>query len=256
MVYLIVDGVYEAMRRLGQVRDGILVAWGILEDGRRLLIHLEVGNRESYESCVGFLRGLKARGLPDPILVTSDGAPGMIRAIDEVFNQSLRQRCLVHKKANVLAKVPETEKAEVGAHSNAVVNPPYPKIARTLADEFAAKYQGALPTAVRCFLDDLEACLAHLRCLEIHRKAIRTTNVMERAFKELRRRTKVIPRFFKERTCLKLAFAELVRVGQRGRRVPMSEIELRQLQLLGGELHEERRAATPRRTSSDSTRVA
>lgn len=256
IVYLIVDGVYEAMRRLGQVRDGILVAWGILEDGRRVLIHLEVGNRESYESCVGFLRGLKARGLPDPVLATSDGAPGMVRALDEVFCHSLRQRCLVHKKANVLAKVPETEKAEVGSFLNAIYNAPNQTIARTLADEFATKYQGNLPTAVRCFLDDLEACLAHLRCPEVHRKAIRTTNVIERAFEELRRRTKVIPRFFNERSCLKLAFAELVRAGQRARRVRMSEIELRQLQLLRSELYEERRAATPRRTSSDSTRVA
>lgn len=256
IVYLIVDGVYEAMRRLGQVRDGILVAWGILEDGRRVLIHLEVGNRESYESCVGFLRELKARGLRDPVLVTSDGAPGMVRAIDEVFYLSLRQRCLVHKKVNVLAKVPESEKAEVGSFLNAVYNAPNPKIARTLADEFAAKYEGVLPTAVRCFLDDLEACLAHLRCPEVHRKAIRTTNVIERAFEELRRRTKVIPRFFNERSCLKLAFAELVRVGQRARRIRMSEIELRQLQLLRSELDEERRAATPRRTPSDSHRVA
>ena len=76
IVYLVVDGVYEAMRRLGQVRDGILVAWGILEDGQRVLIHMEVGNRESYESCLGFLRGLKARGLRDPVLVTSDGWGG------------------------------------------------------------------------------------------------------------------------------------------------------------------------------------
>lgn len=256
VVYLIVDGVYEAMRRLGQVRDGLLVAWGILEDGRRALIHLEVGNRESYESCVGFLRGLKARGLRDPVLVTSDGAPGMVRAIDEVFRLSLRQRCLVHKKANVLAKVPEGEKAEVGSFLNAIYNAPNQAIARMLADEFAAKYQGSLPTAVRCFLDDLEACLAHLRCPEVHRRAIRTTNVIERAFEELRRRTKVIPRFFNERSCLKLAFAELVRVGQRARRVRMSEIELRQLQLLRSELHEERRAAAPRRPSSDTTRVA
>jgi putative transposase len=256
VVYLVVDGVYEAMRRFGQVKDGILVAWGILEDGRRMLIHLEVGNRESYESCLGFLRGLKARGLRDPVLVTSDGAPGMIRAIDEMFPYSLRQRCLVHKKRNVLAKVPESEQAEVGAFVTAVYQAPTLEMARTLADQFVAKYQGTVPSAVRVFLDDLQACLAHLRCPEIHRKAIRTTNVIERAFGELRRRTKVIPRFFTERSCLKLAFAELVRVGQRARRLKMSEIELRQLQMLRSELEGERRVATHRRSSSDSKQVA
>jgi putative transposase len=59
LAYLIVDGVYEAMRRVGNVRDGILVAWGILEDGRRVLLHLELGRRESYESCLAFLRGMQ-----------------------------------------------------------------------------------------------------------------------------------------------------------------------------------------------------
>jgi transposase-like protein len=256
LVYLVVDGVYEAMRRLGQVRDGILVARGILEDGRRLLIHLEVGNRESYESCLGFLRGLKARGLRDPVLVVSDGAPGMIRAIDDVFSGSLRQRCLVHKKSNVLAKVPESERAEVGSFLTAVYNAPTQEVARALAEQFAAKYEGQLPSAVRVFLDDLEACLAHLRCPEIHRKAIRTTNVIERAFEELRRRTKTIPRFFNERSCLKLAFAELVRVGQRSRRLRMSEFELRQLKLLRSELAEERRAATPNSSLQKDHRIA
>lgn len=256
VVYLVVDGVYEAMRRLGNVKDGILVAWGILEDGRRMLIHLEVGNRESYDSCLSFLRGMKARGLRDPVLVTSDGAPGLIRAIDEVFRGSLRQRCLVHKKRNVLAKVPESEQAEVGTFVTAVYQAPTLEVARSLADQFAEKYQGTVPSAVRVFLDDLEACLAHLRCPEVHRKAIRTTNVIERAFEELRRRTKVIPRFFTERSCLKLAFAELVRVGQRARRIKMSEIELRQLQVLRTELAEERGTATPKRTSSKTTRVA
>jgi transposase-like protein len=240
LVYLVVDGVYEAMRRYGHTRDGVLVAWGILEDGRRLLIHLEVGNRESYESCREFLRGMVARGLRAPVLATSDGAPGMIRALEEVFSTALRQRCLFHKKQNVLAKVPETDKAEVLGFLNAVYLAPTPDMARTLAKELVAKYEHTLPSAVRCFLEDLEASLAYLRCPEVHRKAIRTTNVIERAFEELRRRTKVIPRFFDERSCLKLAFAELVRTGQRSRRVRMSEIELKQLEILRRQIAEEK----------------
>jgi len=248
LVYLVVDGVYEAMRRYGNTRDGLLVAWGILEDGRRLLIHLEVGNRESYESCLGFLRGMMARGLRAPVLVTSDGAAGMIRALDEVFPTTLRQRCLFHKKQNVLAKVPESEQAEVLAFLNAVYLAPTPDVARTLAKEFLTKYERTLPSAVRCFLDDFEASIAYLRCPEVHRKAIRTTNVIERAFEELRRRTKVIPRFFDERSCLKLAFADLVRAGQRSRRVRMSEIEIKQLEFLRKQLLEER--AQPVRPSA------
>lgn len=250
LVYLIVDGVYEAMRRVGNVRDGILVAWGILEDGRRVLLHLELGRRESYESCLAFLRGMQERGLKVPVLVVSDGAPGMIRAIEEVYPESLRQRCLVHKKLNILAKVPESEHAEVRGFLTAVYQAPNPELARTLANEFVARYEKHCPSAVRCFLDDLEACLAHLRCPEVHRKAVRTTNIIERSFVELRRRTKVIPRFFDEKSCLKLAFAELVRAGQRTRRVKMSEIELRQLTMLREQLRKER--AQPSRPAAAS----
>lgn len=250
VVYLIVDGVYEAMRRLGHVRDGILVAWGILEDGRRALVHLELGNRESYDSCLSFLRGLKRRGLAEPLLVVSDGAPGLVRAIEEAFPFSLRQRCLAHKKRNVLAKVPEPDQASVGAFLSAIYHAPNPEIARALADQFVEKYQHPLPTAVKTFLDDLEACLAQLRCPEVHRKAIRTTNVIERAFEELRRRTKVIPRFFDEKSCLKLAYAELIRAGQRSRRVRMSDIELRQIKLLRDEIAEERGPARRTRKSA------
>lgn len=191
------------------------MAWGILEDGRRLLLHLELGRRESYESCSAFLRGMQQRGLRVPVLVASDGAAGMVRAIDELFPESLRQRCLVHKKMNVLAKVPESEHAQVRGFLDAVYLAPNPELARTLANEFTTTHHRLYPSAVKCFLDDLEACLAHLRCPEVHRKAIRTTNVIERAFGELRRRTKVIPRFFTEKSCLKLAYAELVRAGQR-----------------------------------------
>lgn len=236
LVYLIVDGVYEAMRRVGNTRDGLLVAWGILENGQRALLHVEVGSRESRDSCLAFLRGMVARGLRAPLLSVSDGAPGMISALQEVFPDSLRQRCLFHKKQNILAKVPMDQQTEILTFLSAIYNAPTMEVAQSLAKEFVSKYERIYPTAISCFLDDLDACLVHLKCPEAHRKAIRTTNVIERAFEELRRRTKVIPRFFDERSCLKLAFAELVRAGQRARRVRMSDIELRQIAILRKDL--------------------
>jgi len=120
-----------ALYRNGYERGRLMVGQGPIEV-----------SRPQIRSCLGFLRGMKARGLQDPVLVTSDGAPGMIRAIDEVFRGSLRQRCLVHKKRNILAKVPESEQAEVGAFVTGVHQAPTPGIARHLADQFAEKYQG------------------------------------------------------------------------------------------------------------------
>jgi len=89
---------------------------------------------------------------------------------------------------------------------------------------------------MRSFADDLDACLAHLRCPLAHHKAIRTTNLLERAFQESRRRTKVIPHFFTEKACLKLVFSSLWQASQRWRRVKMTDLERQQLTRLRREL--------------------
>jgi transposase-like protein len=74
----------------------VLVAWGITAAGKPVFLGLEPGSAESTDAWVGFFRGLKARDLRDPLLVISDGGPGLISAIDVVFDRSLRQRCVVH----------------------------------------------------------------------------------------------------------------------------------------------------------------
>jgi len=86
------------------------------------------------------------------------------------------------------------------------------------------------------FMDDWEASIAYLRCPSAHHKYIRTTNLLERSFLEERRRTKVIPRFFSEKSCLKLVFATLWQASQRWRRVKMTEFERQQLRRLRSEL--------------------
>jgi transposase-like protein len=89
---------------------------------------------------------------------------------------------------------------------------------------------------MKSFADDLEASLAQLRLPVAHRKYARTTNLIERSFVEERRRTKVIPRFFTERSCLKLAFGALERAARRWQRVTITELEQRQLEILRKEL--------------------
>jgi len=107
VIYLFVDGVYESLRRQGGPKEALLCAWGICADGRRVPLALALGNRESYAGWLEFLRGMVARGLPPPLTMTSDGAPGMLRALDEVFPQSVRIRCWMHKMQNVLGKLPK-----------------------------------------------------------------------------------------------------------------------------------------------------
>jgi len=236
VIYLFVDGVYESLRRQGGPKEALLCAWGICADGRRVPLHLALGNRESYEGWLEFLRDMVARGLPVPLTMTSDGAPGMLRALDEVFPKSVRIRCWMHKMQNVLGKLPEAAREEVKAQLQAVRDAPTLEEGRAKATQVIEMYEREYPAAMKSFADDLEASLAHLRVPVAHRKFVRTTNLIERAFEEQRRRTKVIPRFFHERSCLKLAFAALDRAARGWQRIHISESEQRQLAALRREL--------------------
>lgn len=234
--YLFLDAVYESLREQAGLKEGILAAWGICNDGRKVLLHLTLGNKESYENWLDFLRDMVRRGLRAPVQVTTDGAPGLIRAVGEVFPKSLRQRCLAHKSRNVLDKVPDSARAEVKAMIQAAYYAPNQEVARMVATQVLEAYGDKYPSAMKSFQDDWEACIAYLRCPAVHHKRIRTTNLLERSFLEQRRRTKVIPRFFTEKSCLKLVFATLWRTSERWRGVKMSEFERQQLKLLRKEL--------------------
>jgi putative transposase len=236
LVYLFVDGIVERLH-LGQPREAVLAAWGILADGQKALLHLAPGTKEDTASCREFFHDLRRRGLPDPLLVVSDGAPGVIRAIEECFPRSLRQRCLAHKMRNLQSKVPEDVWPEFKARASACYQAASPVLARLLRDDIAATYATDLPAAMACLDDDFEACITQLKFPLAHRRAIRTTNLLERLFGEERRRTKVIPHAFGERALLKLMYAAVIRAAERWRGLRMSEFELRQLKAMRDELN-------------------
>jgi len=238
IVYLFVDGVAERLH-LGQRREAVLAAWGIDEHGNKHLLGLLPGTKEDTASCRDFLRDLKARGLIDPIMVITDGAPGLIRATEEVFVRSLRQRCLAHKMRNLESKVPEERSREVLPMARAAYQAPSPALARLAAQEFSKTWAREMPAAVACFEDDFEACITHLRLPIAHRRVTRTTNLLERLFGEERRRTKTIPHAFGERAVMKLMYAALIRASQTWRGVTITEFERRQLQILRAELDEQ-----------------
>jgi putative transposase len=162
----------------------VLAAWGIARDGRKVLLHLMAGSREDVETVRAFFQDLRARGLNDPLLVVTDGAPGIIRAAEECFPRATRQRCLVHRMRNLVVKVPEPAWPEFKERVRACYQAPSRAIARELRDGLVADYARELPNAVTCFEDDFEACIAHLRFPVTHRRALRTTNLLERLFLE------------------------------------------------------------------------
>ena len=251
VIYLFVDGIAERLH-LGQPREAVLAAWGITQSGHKVLLGLAPGTKEDTVSCREFLRDLKARRLPDPLLVVSDGAPGLIRAVEEVFPRSLRQRCLAHKIRNLEAKVPAEWWREVKARAGVAYQAASPLLAEFAKEEFVKRFERELPSATSCFLDDFSACIAQLRLPIAHRRAIRTTNLLERLFGEERRRTKVIPHAFGERAVLELMYASLIRASQTWRRVVISEFELRQIEELKTDLDNEFKQRTASAVSTAS----
>jgi len=234
--YLFLDAVYESLRRMGNVKEALLCAWGICRDGRKVMLHLALGNKESTTAWRGFVRDMQRRGLPTPTLITSDGAPARIAVIEELYADSLRQRCLMHKTRNILDKVPQAQQPQVKRAVQAIWHAPNRATADLLVQDFIAQHGQELPSATACLQDDLEACLSFLRCPAWHHKRIRTTNLIERAFEEQRRRTKTIPRFWDEKSCLKLVFATLMQTSERWQNVRMSEVEVAMLKQLRQEI--------------------
>ena len=245
VAYLFIDGIAERLRP-GQRREAGLAAWGIGEDGRKSLLGLMAGSKEDVETVRAFFQDLRARGLGDPLLVVSDGAPGIIRAIEECFPRSARQRCLAHRMRNLAAKVsadpwpvPGSESPGIKARVTACYQAPSRAIARQLAAGLRADYANVLPSALACFEDDFEACIAHLRLPVTHRRFARTTNLLERPFVEERRRLKIIPNGFGEKPVLKLLFGALIRAAERWRCLRFTEFELRQIAAVRKELDNE-----------------
>ena len=233
--YLFCDGIYESLRRHG-AKEAVLVAWCIDSDGRKHLLHLGVGNRESEADWTEFFRHMVRRGLRQPTSVTSDGASGLINAIKAVFGDSIRVRCWFHRLSNIRAKLPDDAAPEVIAEVRAIRDAPTLDAARAQADRVVNRYRREFPAAVTCLTDDLEGLLAVHRVPVRHRIWVRTTNLVERSFAEERRRTKVIPRLLDERSAMKLVFATLIRCADRWSRCGITDLERLQLRTLRQEL--------------------
>ena len=238
VVYLFVDGIAERLRP-GQRREAVLAAWGVGEDGRKVLLGLMAGSKEDVETVRAFFQDLRTRGLGDPLLIVSDGVPGIIRAIEECFPRSARQLCLAHRMRNLAAKVPTDLWPEFKTRVAACYQAPSRAIARQLAAGIRADYADVLPSAFTCFDDDFGACIAHLRLPVTHRRFARTTNLLERLFVEERRRLKIIPNGFGEKPVLKLMFGALIRAAERWRGLRLTEFELRQIAAVRKELDQE-----------------
>jgi putative transposase len=236
--YLYLDASFFRMHP-GSPAEPVLAAWGITTGGKPAFIGLAPGSGESADAWHDFLQDLKDRGLPSPLLVISDGAPGLIAAIEQAFPKALRQRCLVHRARNVLAKIPAGMQAEVKDtfwalfDTEGLKTGPGPRLVELVDNritEMASRYSATYPSAMKCLLTDREGLTAYLRFPAEHHHRIRHSNFIERTFGETRRRTKVIGRLPGETSCLTLVWAVLDRASRGWRGLTMTSDGLRLLQ--------------------------
>jgi putative transposase len=240
IVYLFLDAIYLKLRPDDIPAEGVLVCWGVTLEGRKVLLGLQLGSRESYESWLAFGRDLIDRGLRAPALVIADGAPGIWKAVRELWPRALEQRCTIHALRNVTGKLPERHHAEVKARWWKIFDEARSAgEARQQLQVLAGEYRAAYPSAMAVIERDLDALVTHLRFPTGHRKRIRTTNLLERTFVEVRRRTKVIGRFPGETSALSLIWAVLELSSRGWRGVKMNPKTVTEIERLRRQLRED-----------------
>jgi len=188
--YWWVDGIYTTLRESDDPRLCLLVIIGVRADGTKEWVAIEDGLRESTESWLDVLRDLKARGLKNgPRLAVGDGALGFWSALEQVYPDTLHQRCWFHKTGNVLAALPKSLQSKAKAHLQAIWMAATDKDAVRAFERFVNRYQAKYPKATEKLVKDRDALLAFYAFPAEHWVHLRTTTPIESTFATVRHRT-------------------------------------------------------------------
>ena len=204
--YLYLDATYLKVRwGAGVTSMALLACVGVDEEGFREVLAVEVAGTEKGAAYASLLRGLLDRGLKGVKLVISDDHEGIKTAVAGELPGVGWQRCVVHFERNVLSHVPTSSTAEVAQDLKAVFKVRREKTARALAAEFVELYGKRFPKAVAVFETGIGDALSYLSYPGSHHARIRTTNMLERLFEEVKRRTRVVGVFPSETSASTLA---------------------------------------------------
>lgn len=218
-VYVWADGIY-LQGRLEDEKQCVLVLIGATPEGRKELLGFQTGFRESAQSWRELLLDLRGRGLATPPeLAVGDGALGFWKALDEVFPKTRRQRCWVHKTANVLNKLPKSRQRNAKRDLHQIWMAASRAEAEKALDTFEAKYQAKYGVAVTCLTRDREALLAFYDFPAEHWQHIRTTNPIESVFATVRHRTVRSKGCLSHRTALAMVFKLVMAASKTWRRL-------------------------------------
>jgi transposase-like protein len=205
------DGVVLARKTgAGAIRRPVLVALGLHRDGRKEVIDYRLAASESAAEWERFLTDLFRRGLSgDGVqVICVDGGSGLLAALPVVFPGIPVQRCWAHKIRNVLDKVRKVDRDQVKAGLHAIMNADTRPQALAAARRFAERWQAIYPNAVACLRNDLDELLTCFRYRTLkERKTVRTTNAIERRFREVRRRTRPMGTFQDRTSMDRILFA-------------------------------------------------
>jgi putative transposase len=225
-VYLLLDGVTLKVKNPTGVKKRLLLcAYGITVAGTRELLSFRQATCESEAQWEAFLRDLYERGLVGPWLrlITIDGCPGLRRALEWVYPYVPVQRCWVHKLRNVAAKLPRKYQEACLAEAKRIYQASSQREAVARFQEWASGWQAVAPKAVRCIEEDLEELLSFMACPQAHWRKVRTTNAIERAFREVRRRTRPMSCFQNKDSVDRIVYGIISHLNQTWRERPLHE---------------------------------
>ena len=190
--FLFLDSISQKVREIGVENKVMLCALGLKEDGAKEILSFRLLDQEGYESWRAFLVDLKSRGFLGRKLklITTDGQPGLIKAVKEIYPFLKVQRCIVHKLRNVAIKLRRVHLKPCMSEAKAIFSAPSRREAIKRFKAWREKWEVEEERAVRCLEKDFYHCLHYYSFPKEVWKKIRTTNILERAFREVRRRTR------------------------------------------------------------------
>jgi transposase-like protein len=190
---LFLDGItLKVKSALGVKKRLVLCAYGITLTGKRELISFRQATAESAAQWEAFLRNLYERGLDGKnlSLIVTDGCPGLQQALETVYPYTPLQRCWAHKLRNIAAKLPRKIQEDCLREARSIYLADTRREAVHLCRTWTVRRRPPAPKAVACLEEDIDELLNFLDCPREHWKKVRTTNVIERAFREVRRRAR------------------------------------------------------------------
>ncbi|MDO9557520.1 MAG: IS256 family transposase [Coriobacteriia bacterium] len=213
--YLFVDARYEKVRRSGRVvSQGVLIAYGVRDDGFREIVAVSCEDTESEATYHELFADLKARGLSGVMLVTSDAHPGLKAAIARHFQGASWQRCQVHFSRDQIKKVACKHRKRLTADLKEIWAATTTSAALDTASRVADSWRNGHPKIAEAIDEQCEECLTVLHFPAGHRLFLRTNNALERFNQEIKRRTRVVRIFPNEGSCLRLVSALCVETSE------------------------------------------